>query len=125
MTVPLVYTVDVDKHCIWTASASNAAGIIFTVNTFGTSVDTQYAVITRYDPKLPVQKDSNPCEIQRFYARDSRAYLLAHGADPLLSNGKYGNIGIAISGSDIALCIELRVDDVNKPWPFVLRGKAV
>lgn len=123
--VNLVYTYDIDKHCIWTACCNNAAGIIFTVNLFGTNADTQYAVVTRFDATQPIQANVNPKEIKRFYARDSKAYLLANGANPLLSNGKYGNIGIAVAKDDLVLVIELRVDDVNKPWPFVLRGLAV
>ena len=121
----LVYTHDIDKHCIWTACASNNAGVIFTVNVFGTQVDTQYAVVTRFDTKQPSLAGVNPKEIKRLYARNSKAWLLANGADPLLDNGKYGNIGIAISDDDIVLVIEMRVDGVNRPWPFILRNLAV
>lgn len=121
----IVYMHDENRHSLWTASCSNSAGIVFTVNVFGTQVRDQEAVITRYDPKQQVIKNTNPKLIKVLKAFDSATYLLQNGADPNLDNGKYGNIGIAISGNDIVLIMEIRVNGINKPLPFVLRGAGI
>lgn len=106
------------------SSAYNAAGILFVaavINPPG-GIDTQYCVIHRIDTTTKENK-----EIKRLYAKDSRALIIAEGADPLSTNGKYGNVTISINPltNDIGIVLEMRYDNINKQRWGVLRGLAV
>lgn len=79
--------------------------------------DGQYCVFTRVDSTTKAT-----IELKRIYARDSREFNIREGADPNKDNGKYGNVSIAIDGSDLHFVIEVRYDGVNKPRFGVFRG---
>ncbi len=111
-----------DYYTASISSAVNSAGIYFVamvINPPG-GIDTQYCVIHRVDVATKESK-----EIKRIYARDSRALIISEGADPLSTNGKYGNVSIAIHGSDIFIALEMRYNNINKQRWGIFRGIAV
>ena len=77
-------------------------------------IDTQYCQVVKLTPALAI------VPLRTIYARDSRAWLLAHGCDPDLTNGKYGNVSIAVRGSDLVLGFEQRINNVNTTTLVVL-----
>lgn len=80
---------------------------------------TQYAQIVKFTAQNQVIQSA------RFYARDSRAYLLANGCDPEQINGKYGNVTVCVSGGDLVLGFEIRINGVNTSIPIRLPGAAL
>lgn len=82
------------------------------------SIATQYCQLVRFTPQNQVIQGA------RFYARDSQAYLLAHGCDPTQINGKFGNVSIAVAGADLVLGFEMRINGVNTTIPIRLVGAA-
>lgn len=118
---------DVDDYTSASSVAVNSAGVLFValvVNPPDPTKDgipeNQYCVIKRIDP---VTKSNTP--VKYLFARDSRAMIVAEGADPNSDSGKYGNVSIAIHGSDIYIVLEIRYEGVNKQRWGILKGIAV
>lgn len=75
-------------------------------------ISTQYTVVVRTNLATDEKQ-----EIKRYTAADSQRFALSQGANPELSNGKHGNVGIALDTSTMTLylVLEVRMNSVNKP----------
>jgi len=81
-------------------------------------------IATQYCQIIKVTPQNQVIPIRTIYARDSHDWLIAHGADPMLTNGKYGNVSIAVRGSDLVLGFEQRINNTNTTTLVVLPGYA-
>ena len=122
---PLQYLMPVRGYTGSISSATNSRGDIF----FAIVVtprdaknkemqDDQFCAIVRAPVTGPIE------ELKRYTARESASWLLSHGADPKLDQGKYGDATIAVSGDDIVVALSLRVNGLQTAVMFRERGLA-
>jgi hypothetical protein len=101
-------------------SAADAHGNVYyaiVLNPPG-GIATQYCQIVKVTPANAV------IALRTIYARDSRDWLLSHGCDPTVVNGKYGNVSIAVRGNDLVMGFEQRINNTNTTTLVVLPGYA-
>lgn len=73
-----------------------------------------------------VYKTGTVVETGRYYAKDSAAWLLTHGADPGYSNqGKYGPGSLLRSGNDLILIFNIRINGCQTPTMWLIPNGAV